>query len=407
LLESWQKVFLGLCLGIVVGLVFDEKAAALEPLGIIFLNLIKMITIPLIFFTLVYGITNIEAGGNLRRIVTKAIVAFILTAMLAVLIGLTTANLIRPGEGSVLELLQHVPLSEMGQPEVGLGKQLVDQVVGMIPTNAVAAMAEGKILQVILFAFFTGAALQMMRKQCCHVFQLCREMAQLSFKMIEMIMKLAPLGVFGYMAAMVGTQGIDVLWTLGKLIFTIVLACFIQYLVFGLLLRIFGGISPLPFFRKMIEPQLLAFSTSSSKATLVTLMRVSEERLGVSVQNSRFLLPLSAALNMDGGAIYQGVCVVFFAQLFGVTLTPEHYLTLLFTCTIASIGGAGIPGGVLLFLGMVLSSVGLPTEAMLLVASVDRVLDMVTTTINVTGDACVTVLVDRSEKTLDTKTYYG
>ena len=155
----------------------------------------------------------------------------------------------------------------------------------------------------------------------------------------------------------------------------------------------------------MIEPQLIAFSTSSSKATLIPLMEVAEKKLGITKQNSRFLIPLASALNMDGGAIYQGACAVFFAQMVGLDLSLAHYGTLIFMCTLASVGGAGIPGGVLLFLGMVLHSVGLPIEGVLLVASVDRLLDMGTTMINVTGDACVTLLIDRSEGTLDEETY--
>ena len=407
LLESWQKVLIGLFLGIAVGLLWGKEAQVMEPLGVIFLNLIKMITMPLIFFTLVYGITNIETGTDLRRIGGKAIVAFMLTAMLAAAIGMLTATFLKPGLGIDLKLTSLGAVIPVQSASLPLYSQLLNQLMTIIPTNAIAAMAEGNILQVILFAFFTGVALNMSRAHCANLLIICREIAQLSFKMIELIMRLAPLGVFGYMAAIVGTQGTDVLWLLSKLILAVFSACFIQYLVFGVLIKLVGHLSPMPFYRKMVEPQLLAFSTSSSKATLVTLMQIAEDKLGVSKQNSRFLLPLSAALNMDGGAIYQGVCVVFFAQLFGVTLQPEQYVTLLFMCTIASIGGAGIPGGVLLFLGMVLTSVGLPIEGMLLVASVDRILDMVTTTINVTGDACVTVIIDRSENTLDTQTYNG
>ncbi len=400
--KSWQKITFAMICGILVGIYFGKDAVLLKPLGDIFLNLIKMVTIPLIFFTLIYGITNIENSQDLKRIGSKAVVTFLGTGMFAVIIGIITSLLLKPGVGAVITLPKASVKDSL--PNIG-SHSITDLLVGIIPKNAISAMAEGHILQVILFAFFVGCCLNLMRDECSGVITLCRQTAQLSFKMIALIMKLAPLGVFGYMAYIVGDHGFDVIVTLSKLIFTIFLACFIQYLMFGVLIFVWARLSPLPFYRKMFETQLIAFSTSSSKATLVTLMNVAEKKLGITKQNSRFLIPLASALNMDGGAIYQGACAVFFAQMVGLDLTMAHYLTLLFMCTLASVGGAGIPGGVLLFLGMVLNSVGLPVEGVLLVASIDRILDMVTTLINVTGDACVALLIDRSEGTLDEKIY--
>lgn len=401
-LKSWQKITFSMLAGVAVGLYFGEDATVLKPLGDIFLNLIKMITIPLIFFTLIYGITNIENSQDLKRIGSKAVATFLGTGMFAVVIGLVTASFLKPGFGTSMLLPSTAAKSDL--PDVA-SQSIIDLIVGIVPKNAIAAMAEGHILQVILFAFFVGASLNLMREECSGIITLSRQTAQLAFKMIAIIMNFAPLGVFGYMAYVVGDHGLHVVFMLSKLVFTIFVACFVQYLMFGVLIWGWARLSPMPFYRKMIEPQLIAFSTSSSKATLIPLMEVAEKKLGVTKQNSRFLIPLASALNMDGGAIYQGACAVFFAQMVGLDLTMAHYATLIFMCTLASVGGAGIPGGVLLFLGMVLHSVGLPIEGVLLVASVDRLLDMGTTLINVTGDACVTLLIDRSEGTLNEETY--
>lgn len=281
----------------------------------------------------------------------------------------------------------------------------LDIIVNIIPNNIFKSFVEGNILQVILFAFFCGIILNIKRDDCEKLIEISSQITQLLFKMIEVIMKVAPIGVFGYMAAMVGTEGLDTIISLINLVMAVFTGCVLQYLFFGIMILFFTKMSPIPFFKKMLGPQLIAFSTSSSKATLVPLMNVVENDLGVSKQSSRFLLPLSAALNMDGGAIYQAVSAIFFSQVLGIDLSWGDYATLALMCTIASIGGAGIPGGVLLFLGMVLNSVGMPIAGVILVASVDRILDMLTTVINITGDACVTLLIDNSEKTLNKEVY--
>lgn len=399
-LQTWQLIVIAMILAVIVGLSLGKDATVFEPFGIIFMNLIKMVSIPLIFFTLIYGMTNIESSKDIKRIGLKAIAVFLLTAGFAVLIGITTAHLIGPG---ISQEIKQVSNQEFLSGVQNLS--IIKILLNIIPTNIFKALAEGNILQVIMFALFAGGVLHVLRDKCKLIIEFCHECAHFFFKMIEMIMKIAPIGVFGYISYTVGSQGLSVIVSLGKLVLTIFVACVVQYIIFGVLIRVFGRMSPLPFYRKMLEPQVLAFSTSSSKATLTTLMKVAEEKLGISKKNSRFLIPLASALNMDGGAIYQGACAIFFAQMFGIDLTISQYLMLLFMCTIASIGGAGIPGGVLLFLGMVLSSIGLPIEGVLLIASIDRILDMMTTTINVTGDACVTLLIDRSEKTLDKEVY--
>ncbi len=401
-MANWQKIILAIILGILTGTFLGDMTPKLAYLGIIFLNLIKMVTVPLIFFTIIYGITNVEQNsGNLLRISLKSILAFVITAIIAVIIGITVANLLKPGEGVSPTVIENH--SNLDIKSTAIHETLAD----IVPTNIIAAMAGGNILQIIAFSFFTGILLNKNRNKYPNIIQLFHQIANLLFKMIEAIMLLAPIGVFGYIASIIGSEGLSIASTLGKLMICITVGCIAQYIVFGIMIATYGKISPIPFYKKMIGAQVIAFSTSSSKATLVPLMKMAETDLGISKQSSRFILPLSAALNMDGGAIYQATCAIFFSQILGVELTLLNYATLLITCTIASIGGAGIPGGVLLFLGMVLQSIGLPMEGVLLVAAIDRIMDMITTTVNITGDACVTLLVDRSEKTLDISKYYA
>lgn len=387
-----------MALGITTGLLIGEQAQMLEPLGILFIKLIRMLIVPLICFTLIYGITNLEDTKQLRRIGLKAIGLFFSTAMFAVGIGLLVTHILKPGVGQTLKLALS---SDPAPAPFAMAQFFLD----LIPDNALLSLTHGNVLQVVFLSFFVGFTLHLHREECELLIRFCRQAAFLCFKLIHSIMALAPIGVFGYMAFIVGTQGTQVLAVLGKLILSILLACLILYACFGLLILLVGRLSPWPFYKKMIPVQLLAFSTSSSKAALTTLMDTAHKDLGVSKANSRFLIPLATALNMDGGAIYQGACALFFAQLFGVELTLAHYFTLFFTCTLASIGGAGIPGGALLFLGMVLNSVGLPLDGVLLIASIDRILDMITTTLNVTGDACATLIIDRSENSLNTTVY--
>jgi Na+/H+-dicarboxylate symporter len=229
--------------------------------------------------------------------------------------------------------------------------------------------------------------------------------ALLVFKLIETIIRFSPYGVFALISWVVGTQGLEILFALLKLVGTVVGALFTQYLLFGIMIVVFGRMSPVPFYKKMVEPQLLAFSTSSSKATLSTAMRVVNERIGVSKSSTSFVLPLGASINMDGTAIYLGICALFFAQAYDIPIDAHHYLILVLTATLGSIGAAGIPGGSLIMMGMVLTSVGLPLEGIALIAGVDRILDMLRTTVNITGDSVITMLVDKSEGTFDERMY--
>lgn len=405
-MKLWQQVLIGLILGIVSGIVLGEQAAALKIFGTVFINLIKMVIVPLIFFALLSGITSMQGDGNFTRVGIKGFASYLLTAVFAVLIGLAAGTIFQPGSGvdlhSILNTAPQQPVVPTKTPPT-----ISEFLLNLIPTNPLKAMVTDNFLQIIIFSIFTGVTINLIGNKAKILKDVIYSASQVTFKMIEIIIKLAPLGVFGFISWVVGTQGIDVLEALAKLIMTFMVACTFQYLIFGLMILAFARLSPLPFYRKMLVIQSLAFSTSASKATLPTAMTQLQEKMGVSKTNSNFLMPLGVCINMDGTAIYLGICALFFAQSYGIDLTFHNYLMLVLTCTFGSIGAAGIPSGSIIFMGMVLTSVGLPIEGIGIILGVDRILDMVRTTINITGDSAITLIVDKSEGALDEKTYYS
>ncbi len=405
-MKLWQQVLIGLILGVVAGIVLGEKAADLKIFGTIFISLIKMVIVPLIFFALLSGITSMHGQGNFTRVGLKGFSAYILTAIFAVLIGLSAGILFHPGTG--VDLHSILSSSDVAQP-AAIAKApptVTEFLLNLIPVNPLNSMVNDNFLQIIVFSIFTGNTINLIGDKAKPLKDVIYSASQMAFKMIELIIRLAPLGVFGYISWVVGTQGLEILESLAKLIVVVLAACSFQYLVFGLMILVFARMSPLPFYRKILFTQSIAFATSSSKATLSTAMSQLQERLGVSKTNSNFLMPLGVCINMDGTAIYLGICALFFAQAYGIDLTTQNYMMLVLTCTLGSIGAAGIPSGSIIFMSMVLSSVGLPIEGIGIILGVDRVLDMVRTTVNITGDSAITLIVDKSEGALDEKLYY-
>jgi Na+/H+-dicarboxylate symporter len=415
--QLWFRVLLGLVLGIVFGFyiahlkeVFGITSADflktyIKPFGTIFINLIKMVIVPLIFFSLVNGIISMTDAEAFKRIGAKAVGAFLLTGAFAVCIGLLFAHVFHPGLGvdmGGLSALAGTATTTAAPKDISIIQILVD----VIPPNVIKAMAEDNILQVVVFAIFVGVTLNKLGPKVQNLIDFCKSAATLVFSLIESVIRFSPYGVFALTAWMVGTQGIEILKALLMLVCVVIGALFTQYLLFGIMIMVFARMSPLPFYRKMFEPQLMAFSTSSSKATLSTAMRVVSEKIGVSKGSTAFVLPLGASINMDGTAIYLGITALFFSQAYGIPLDTHHYFILILTATLGSIGAAGIPSGSLFMMGMVFTSVGLPLEGIALIAGVDRILDMMRTTVNITGDSVITLIVDKSEGTLDEETYH-
>lgn len=398
----WKKVILGLILGVFLGLTLKENVIYLKPLGDLFVRLIKMIIVPLIFFAIVGGITSVQNSNSLGRIGIKAFIAYLGTTIFAVIIGLSIASIFKPGNG--LNLHFDNPLDQVAE---GTNvTKILDILLHIVPDNAIGAMAQGTILQVVFFALFTGITINKLDKIPAKKMQsITKLLSDVVFKMVHLIIQLSPIAACALTAWVVGTQGLEVLVKLAALVICAYLAFAVQYIFFGVIIYIFTRLSPKPFFKKSLEYQTLAFSTSSSKAALPTTIKVCKEQLGVSKFSSSFILPLGASINMDGIAIYISICTLFFAQATGMVLSASDYGVIIFMGTLGSIGGAGIPGGTIVMLPMVLGSVGLPIEGIALIAGIDRIIDMMRTTISITGDAAITLCIDHSEGTLDEDKY--
>lgn len=397
-MKLWQKVTLGLILGIIFGIYLPQYVSYIKPIGDIFLRLIKMIIAPLIFFSLVSGITSMNDTSALGRVGMKAVLAFLGTTFFATIFGITVALVMKPGVG------MHIDFNPSGNvPRTSFN--IIDFFVNIVPDNAIGAFANGNVLQIVFFAIFVGITLNKMKAAAEPLTDLLHLMSKLVLKMIAFVIQLSPYGAFALTGWIIGTQGIEVMLSLSKLVIAVVVAMTFQYLVFGALIYLFCRVSPIPFYKKSFEYQILAFSTSSSKATLATTMQVCRDKLGISDASTSFVLPIGASINMDGFAINLSLTTIFFAQMLGVTLAPHDYLVIILTSTLGSIGGAGIPGASLIMLPMVLSSVHLSIEVVAIIAGIDRILDMLRTTINITGDATITMLVDNSEGTFDKEVY--
>lgn len=401
-LTLWIKVVIGLTLGVIAGVYFREKIVFVQPLGDLFIKLIKMIINPLIYFSLVAGVTGIKDKSSISTLTFKAMIAFLTTTAFAIFIGISAGLIFEPGLHLSADTLPSVADdAALKRDTYSLEKLIKD----MIPDNAIAALAGNNVLQVVFFSFFTGIVLNLMKTEGEIYVQGFKTLAKLTFKMVGVILGYAPYAAFALTASIVGKQGIEVLFSLGSLVVAFLSAITCQYILFGVLIIAFAKISPMPFYRKSLEYQSLAFSTSSSKATLPTTMSVCAHKLGISKDSTTFILPLGAAINMDGMAIYLGICALFFAQAYHIHLSMIDYLVIIFTATLGSIGAAGIPGGSIIMLPMVLGSVGIPADGIVLIAGIDRVFDMLRTTLNITGDVTITLILDKIAGKLDMKTY--
>ncbi|ERI54079.1 sodium:dicarboxylate symporter [Pseudomonas sp. EGD-AK9] len=394
----WQQILVGLALGVAVGMLSKSGAQALAPIGALFLNAIKMLIVPLVFVSLVAGITAMSDSAKLGRISVKTIAIYLITTAFAVSIGLAFGALFSPGEG------MHMVAS--GSEEAKQAPSLVQILVGLVPTNPVTAFAEGNILQIIVFAIALGVSMNLIGDKAAPAVKLFDSLAEVFYKLTDLVMRLAPIGVFALIAGVVAAHGIEVLLPLASVIGVIYLASIAHMLlVYGGLIGGLARLSPLRFFQGIAPALAVAFSTSSSAGTLPVSIECARKNLGVSQGVAGFVLPVGATINMDGTAIYQGVLALFIAQAFGVDLNAGQYLMIILTATLASIGTAGVPGAGLIMLGLVLTSVGLPLEGVALIAGIDRILDMARTTVNVAGDLMTTTLVGSSEQELDRDVY--
>jgi Na+/H+-dicarboxylate symporter len=394
----WLKILIGMIAGIIAGMLLGNNAEYIKPIGQLFISAIKMLIVPLIFCSLIVGVTSMKDTTKMGRIGVKSIVFYLATTAVAISIGLGLGLLFEPGAG--LNMVATTVADAKPSPT------LVDTIVGLVPKNPVGSLASGNILQIIVFALSLGIALNLIGEKGEPASKMFESLADAMYKLTELVMKLAPYGVFALMAWVSGKYGLDVLLPLIKVIGLVYLGCIIHVLVLGGgFVGLLGKLNPQRFYKGIIEAQIIAFTTTSSSGTLPASIKCATQNLGVSRTVSSFVLPVGATINMDGTALYQGVLALFIAQAFGIDLTTTHYLTIIATATLASVGTAGVPGAGLIMLSLVLTTVGLPLEGIAIVAGIDRILDMARTTINVTGDLMVTLLIGKSEGELDETLY--
>jgi Na+/H+-dicarboxylate symporter len=397
-MKLWAKIFIGLVLGAIAGLILGENASYVKPLGTIFLNLINMIIVLLILSSMAVGITSIHDPKKLGRVGGKTIGIYLTTTLIAIVTGLLFAHFFRVGEGLTL---QAAAVTQAKTPSIS------EIILSIIPTNPIASMVNGNILQVIVFAVFLGLAINFSGPKGKPLLYFLESLADVMYRLTSLIMEFSPIGVFGLMAWVTGTFGLTLLLPLFKFLGIYYAVClFHLFVVYGGLLKGIGRLQLWPFFRGMGDAIMMAFSTCSSAATLPVAMHCAQENLGVSKNISGFVLPLGITMNMNGGAIYQAMGALFVAHAYGISLDLYSYITLILTTTFSAIGTAGIPGGGFIMLSAVLTSVGLPLEGLAILAGIDRLRDMMTTVLNILGDAAVTVFIAKQEGELDERQYY-
>ena len=411
----WLKILIGMIIGVLWGMTSVSLGLELftlnwiKPWGIIFLNLLKLIAVPLIFTSLVKGISSLSDINKLSRIGLKTLFYYLITMIIAIVIGLTFVNTVKPGdifpEDKKVEYSEKFGASifEKEQDAIKIKERSPLQfLVDIVPENIVnAASNNSNMLQVIFFAILTAIAMIMLpRKKTKYAGKFFESLYEIILKIIDMIMMVAPYGVFALMAALIVdfSGDTDVFKALGLYMLTVIVGLFLMLLViYPFIAKLLAGIKYKKFVRGMLFTQMVAFTTSSSAATLPVTLKQAVNEFNISKGVANFVLPVGVTVNMDGTSLYQAVAAVFIAQVFGIDLTLGQMLIILLTAIVSSIGTPGIPGGSIIMLIIVLNSVGIPIEGLALILGVDRPLDMLRTAVNVTGDVTVAAIVDISE----------
>ena len=399
-----KKIFFALGLGFILGSLFnylnlfEEKIFLdfIEVPGSLFISSLKMLIVPVVFFSIVCGVSNLTNIATLGRIGSISVLLYLTTTCIAITLALIFSNIIEPGIKK--------DITDIGTIIKKETPELKNVIIDIIPSNIFKAFTEANMLQVIFFAVLFGITLNLIKEKSAKLKEATLILNDLFLKMIEVIMYFAPYGVFFLIFKTFLTQGFGAIFELGEYFFTVLLVLFIHLLfTYGGILLIIGKINIIKFFSKMKNSLLFAFSTASSAATIPINLKTVEESLGVKKSVASFTVPLGATINMDGTAIMQGVATVFLANTYGVDLSLADYLSVILVATLASIGTAGVPGVGLIMLTMVLNQVGLPAEGIALIIGIDRILDMTRTAVNVTGDATVSCIVAIAEKKIDIK----
>ncbi len=414
-LPMHTKILLALVAGVVFGYAANRLGFAgfvvtwVRPVGTVFIKLISMVVVPLVFASLLVGTTSLKDIRSLGRIGVRTLVLYVSMTAMAVTIGLTLANLVRPGAGFSQETKQQLmdgADAQLNAPKSGLALErpaVKDLLLNIIPANPIRSLAEGEMLQIIFFAILVGICLTLIPPERARPFIAFFESANEVFiKMVHVVMQIAPYGVFALISAVVAELGLGILLTLIKYCAVVLLGLLIYMLtVYSAILKLLARTSVTRFFRGIRPAQLVAFSSSSSSATLPVTIKCVTENLGVSRTVSSFMLSVGASINMDGTALYQGVAAVFLAQFYGIPLDFGQQVMIVLTATLASLGTTGIPGAGIIMLAIVLRSIGVPLQGIGIIMGVDRFLDMCRTAVNITGDSVCTMVIAATEGQLN------
>lgn len=395
-----MQMLIGLVLGVIVGMFLDSQFATtyVKPFGDLFIRLIRMVVVPLVFATLVAGAAGISDVSKLGRVAIKTLVIFMVTSAIAVIFGLLIANIIDPGIGLTLST-EGLKAAQVKAPS------FVQTLLDIVPINPMEAFAKGSILQIIFFAIMFGFCLNFLGEKGKPVYHFFDIVGNLMIHMTQVVMRYAPIGVFALMAVVVSQHGLAVLLPLGKLILAsfiatalLVILIYIPIVVF--IIRIPVG----EYFKGIFEPWLIAFTTCSSAAAMAANL-VASRRLGATNSIASFAVPLGNTINMNGTAVYMGVCAVFAAQIYDLPLTMGDQVIVVITGVLAAVGTAGVPGAGLIMSTLVFTQIGIPLEVIALIAGVDRVLDMIRTSINVVSDSTTALMVSRMEGELGSEPF--
>ena len=399
-MKLWKKILLAMVLGTTTGLLVGPRIEILKPIGTLFLNLINMVIVPLVLASMIAGITSIHDPKKLGRIGSKTVLFYLATTIVSILFGFLFGSLFEPGVGLGLTNPTAGNITEI--PKV------VDLFLSIVPTNPVAALASGNILQIIVFSAFLGVAISFSGEKGKPLLNALSSLADVMYRLTAMIMQLAPIGVFAIMAWVAGSFGIAMLIPLAKFLLVYYAACAVHVIiVFCGMLKFMGKVQPLPFFKGMGNAMMVAFSTCSSSAALPTSMHCAQANLGISKNIASFVLPMGSAINMNGTAIFHTMGALFVAQAYGIELSVPALVTIMVTSTFSAISAPGVPGSGIIMLSAVLASVGLPLEGVAILAGVDQLRSMVGTVLNVTGDAVVAVCIAKQEGELNEQQYYS
>ncbi|NVE95779.1 dicarboxylate/amino acid:cation symporter [Altererythrobacter lutimaris] len=392
----WQRVIGALILGIIVGRLWGPEAESIKIIGDIFIAFIKMLVVPLIFFSLVSGVAAIGDLRKLGSVGGRAFLLFLVTGQIAVWLGLTIGTFLKPGANVDASTLQ---IGETPEPTTLDWREML---LSIVPDSPVMVMAEGAVLPLIVFALLIGIGILMAGDEGKPVQSIFDSGAVVMQKVTVIVMELTPFGVFALMAWVSGTLGYEALVALAKLVSLNYLGCLIIiFVMYSLMIKLLAKLRPVDFFRGIVDAMAVAYSTASSNATLPVTLRCAQRNLGVSRSVSSFVISLGATVNMNGLAMYLGLATLFGAQIFGVTLSWGDYFLISILATVGAIGAAGIPGTGLIMMTLVFTAVGVPLETIALVAGVDRIMDMMRTVTNVSGDAAVATTVASMTNEID------